>query len=134
MFTYFWLDYYFKARDARRKRHPQACQLLLYTQSLQMRELSDPAIPPEVIGVRQWSDSIERLKRAHKGDVQVAVYPYVGIQHEVALAPSRTSPVYRTASVLGCRHGNNPFILSTQQSVRLSHRRGGAPPLPPGGP
>jgi hypothetical protein len=50
-----------------------------------MRELSDPAIPAEVIGLRQWSDVIERLKRAHKGDVQVAVYPYAGIQHEVAV-------------------------------------------------
>ena len=72
---------YFKHREARKKRFPQARQLLWYSQYLQARELDMMDIPPETVGLRDWTDVIERLKREHKGDVEVAVYPYTGIQH-----------------------------------------------------
>jgi hypothetical protein len=75
---------YFKLRAARRKRFPGAGQVLLYSEYLQARDLLDPFLPPETIGARQWSDVIDKLKLEHKGDVEVAVYPYAGIQHVVA--------------------------------------------------
>jgi len=31
----------------------------------------------------QWKDVIARLGREHKGDVEVAVYPYGALQHPV---------------------------------------------------
>jgi lactate racemase len=69
-------------RDARRKRLPQAGQVLLYSQYLQKRELDNPYFPPEALGFRDWTGVVEKLRQAHKGDVKVAIYPYVGIQHE----------------------------------------------------
>ncbi len=76
---------YFEQRAARRKRFPMARQVLLYSQYLQQRELDNPYFPPEAVGVRSWSDVIARLTREHKGDVKVAVYPYAGIQHGIAV-------------------------------------------------
>jgi hypothetical protein len=76
---------YFKARAARRCRNPGLGQLILYSQYLQQRELSDPSIPPDTIGCRLWQDVIERLKAKHTGgSVEVAVYPAAGLQHAVA--------------------------------------------------
>ncbi len=75
---------YFEQRAARRKRFPQARQVLLYSQYLQQRELDNPYFPPEAVGIRSWNDVVERLKREHKGDVKVAVYPYAGMQHGIA--------------------------------------------------
>jgi hypothetical protein len=75
---------YFAQRDARRRRFPQAGQVLLYTQYLQKRELDNSYFPPETVGVTDWNDVVEQLKKAHKGDVTVAIYPYVGIQHGIA--------------------------------------------------
>ncbi len=72
---------YFEQRAARRRRYPQARQVLLYSEYLQQRELDHPYFPPEAVGARSWTEVIERLKSAHKGDVQVAIYPYAGIQH-----------------------------------------------------
>lgn len=76
---------YFAQRDARRRRFPQARQVLLYSQYLQRRELDNPYFPPETVGLRSWAEVIERLKREHKGDVHVAVYPYAGLQHGPAV-------------------------------------------------
>jgi nickel-dependent lactate racemase len=76
---------YFAQRDARRRRFPQARQVLLYSQYLQRRELDSPYFPPETIGLGAWSEVIERLRREHKGDVHVAVYPYAGMQHGPAV-------------------------------------------------
>ncbi|MBI4877965.1 MAG: DUF2088 domain-containing protein [Acidobacteria bacterium] len=76
---------YFAQRDARSRRFPQAHQVLLYSQYLQKRELDNPYFPPETLGLRAWSGVLERLKSRHKGDVKVAVYPYVGIQHGPAV-------------------------------------------------
>jgi nickel-dependent lactate racemase len=74
----------FEQRAARGKRFPQARQVLLYSQYLQQRELDNPYFPPEAVGIRSWTDVVERLKREHKGDVKVAVYPYAGMQHGIA--------------------------------------------------
>ena len=76
---------YFKARAARKPRYPRLAQLMLYSEYLQQRELSDPAYPPETIGCRVWADVIARLKKVHNGSsVEVAVYPAGGIQHGMA--------------------------------------------------
>jgi hypothetical protein len=75
---------YFAQRAERKRRYPQAGQVLLYSQYLQARELDHPAFPPETVGLRSWVNVIERLQREHKGDVRVAVYPYAGIQHGIA--------------------------------------------------
>jgi len=72
---------FFAQRDARPRRYAQAGQVLLYSQYLQRRELDSPYFPPETVGLRAWSDVVERLRSKHKGDVKVALYPYVGIQH-----------------------------------------------------
>ncbi len=76
---------YFKQRAARKKRFPQAGQFLWYNQYLQARELDGMDVPPEAIGLRSWAEVIDRLKQKHKGDVEVAVYPYAGIQHGIAM-------------------------------------------------
>ena len=77
---------YFKARAARRSRYPHAGQLILYSQYLQQRELSDPSLPPGVIGCRSWDDVVAALKKKHTGSsVEVAVYPAAGLQHETAV-------------------------------------------------
>ena len=75
---------FFEQRDRRKKRFPQAKQVLLYSQYLQARELAHPYFPPEAQGMRNWNDVVEALRREHKGDVKVVVYPYVGIQHGIA--------------------------------------------------
>lgn len=76
---------YFKARAGRRARYSNLGQLLLYSQYLTERELSDPLMPPETIGCRSWADVLERLRKKHSGSsVEVAVYPAAGTQHEVA--------------------------------------------------
>jgi hypothetical protein len=59
--------------------------VLLYTQYLQRRELENPYFPPETVGLRSWKEVLERLRREHKGDVHVAVYPYAGMQHGPAV-------------------------------------------------
>ena len=75
---------WFDQRDSRRRRFPQARQVLLYSQYLQQREVNNFNFPPETQGFRTWKDIVDRLKREHKGDVQVAVYPYAGMQHGIA--------------------------------------------------
>jgi len=76
---------YFKARAARRSRYSRLGQLMLYSQYLQQRELSDPSIPPETIGCRAWEEVVTRLQKKHSGGtVEVAVYPAAGLQHAVA--------------------------------------------------
>jgi len=75
---------YFAQRAARPRRFPQARQVLLYSQYLQARELDNPYFPPEAVGLRSWAEVLERLTREHRGDVEVAVYPYAGIQHGIA--------------------------------------------------
>lgn len=76
---------YFSQRAGRKKRFPNASQVLLYSQYLQARELDHPYFPPEAVGIRRWEDVIAALKKVHKGDdVKVAVYPYAGIQHGIA--------------------------------------------------
>jgi nickel-dependent lactate racemase len=76
---------YFKARAARRRRDSGVGQLILFSEYLQQRELSDPSIPPETIGCRAWQEVVDRLKAKHKGDsVEVAVYPAAGLQHAMA--------------------------------------------------
>jgi len=75
---------YFEHRAARKRRFPQARQVLLYSQYLQARELDNPYFPPEAVGLRSWDEVLEQLSREHKGDVEVAVYPYAGIQHGIA--------------------------------------------------
>jgi len=76
---------FFAQRAARRRRFPQARQVLLYTQYLQQRELDNPHFPPETVGLRSWNEVLERLRREHKGDVHVAAYPYAGLQHGPAV-------------------------------------------------
>jgi len=76
---------WFASRDGRKKKFPQARQVLIYSQYLQRRELDNPYFPPEAVGCYRWSDVIEKLLREHKGDVRVAVYPYAGIQHGPAV-------------------------------------------------
>jgi len=76
---------YFWQRAARRKRFPQARQVPLHTQYLQQRELDNPYFPPATVGLRSWNEVLKRLKREHKGDVHVAVYPYAGLQHGPAV-------------------------------------------------
>ena len=96
---------YFKARDNRRPRTgppgvgpltaaavpggagPSARpgEIIVYSEYLTERELSNVNFPPNVIGCWKWADVIERLKKKHTGSsVEVAVYPAVGAQHEVA--------------------------------------------------
>jgi len=75
---------YFAQRRARKRRFPQARQVVLYSQYLQARELDHPYFPPETVGVRSWDDVLERLRREHRGDTEVAIYPYAGIQHGIA--------------------------------------------------
>ncbi len=72
---------YFAQRAARKRKFPQAQQVLIYSQYLQARELDHPYFPPEAVGVTSWKDVMSALTRKHKGDVKVAVYPYAGIQH-----------------------------------------------------
>jgi nickel-dependent lactate racemase len=72
---------YFAQRAARKRRFPQARQVLLYSQYLQARELDNPYFPPEVVGLRSWDEVLARLTREHRGDIEVAIYPYAGIQH-----------------------------------------------------
>jgi lactate racemase len=76
---------WFEHRAGRRKRFPQAGQVLLYSEYLQRRELDNRYFPPEAVGMTAWADVIERLKREHKGDAEVAIYPYAGIQHGVGV-------------------------------------------------
>lgn len=76
---------YFAHRSARKRRYPNASQVLLYSQYLQRRELDHPYFPPEAQGLRDWNEVIARLQRQHQGDVKVAVYPYAGIQHGKAV-------------------------------------------------
>jgi hypothetical protein len=76
---------FFKQRAKRRsQRFSRARQFIWYSQYLQRRELDNPDIPPETVGVRNWAGVIDRLKQEHKGDVEVAVYPYTGIQYGIA--------------------------------------------------
>jgi hypothetical protein len=75
---------YFAQRASRKRRFPQARQVLLYSQYLQARELDNPYFPPEAVGLRSWGEVLVRLEREHRGDVEVAVYPYAGIQHGIA--------------------------------------------------
>jgi nickel-dependent lactate racemase len=75
---------YVAQRAARKRRFPQARQVLLYSQYLQARELDHPYFPPETVGVRSWDEILDRLQREHRGSVEVAVYPYAGIQHGIA--------------------------------------------------
>jgi nickel-dependent lactate racemase len=75
---------YFTQRAARKRRFPQARQVLLYSQYLQARELDNPYFPPEAVGIRSWDEVLSRLRREHRGDVGVAIYPYAGIQHGIA--------------------------------------------------
>ena len=75
---------WFEQRAARRRRYPQARQVLLYSEYLQTRELDNPMFPPESVGCTSWQQVLEHLKREHKGDATVGVYPYVGIQHGIA--------------------------------------------------
>ena len=78
---------WFAQRDARRRRFPQARQVLIYSQYLQRRELDNPYFPPEAVGCHTWQDVLGRLKQAHgrSSDVHVAVYPYAGMQHGPAV-------------------------------------------------
>lgn len=75
---------FFAQRAARKRRFPQARQVLLYSQYLQKRELDNPYLPPEAVGLRSWSNVVDRLRREHRGDMEVAIYPYAGIQHGIA--------------------------------------------------
>ncbi len=80
---------YFERRDARQPRFPQAGQVLLYSQYLQVRELDRPDCPPETVGMRQWNDVVKALKKAHPAEgPKVAIYPYAGIQHPPARLPA----------------------------------------------
>jgi nickel-dependent lactate racemase len=74
---------YFHGYVSREPRFPMASQVLYYSQYAQAWEA--PAISPDMIAVRSWDEVIAHLKKQHKGDVQVAVYPYAGIQHEVGI-------------------------------------------------
>jgi lactate racemase len=77
---------YFGRRDARKRRFPEARQVLVFSEYLQRRELDNPYFPPETVGVGSWSEVVERLRREHRGEsVKVAVYPYAGIQHGPAV-------------------------------------------------
>jgi nickel-dependent lactate racemase len=75
---------YFRQRATRERRFPQARQVLLYSQYLQARELDHPYFPPETVGVRTWDEVLAKLQREHRADVEVAIYPYAGIQHGIA--------------------------------------------------
>jgi nickel-dependent lactate racemase len=72
-------------RDGRKRGFPQASQLLVYSQYLQKRELDGPYFPPEAQGLRSWTDVLTALRKQHRGDVKVAIYPYAGIQHGPAV-------------------------------------------------
>ncbi len=69
----------FKARAERPKFFPNARQLLLYDQYYQPRK----SYPPETVPLGRWKDVIARLSREHKGEVEVAVFPYGARQHPV---------------------------------------------------
>ncbi len=75
---------YFAQRDSRKKRFPQARQVILYSRYLQARELDHPYFPPETVGVRTWDDVLARLQREHGPSTSVAIYPAAGIQHGIA--------------------------------------------------
>ncbi len=75
---------WFEQRAARERRYPQARQVLLYSEYLQRRELDNPMFPPEAVGCTSWQDVVGQLKKQHKADATVAIYPYVGIQHGIA--------------------------------------------------
>lgn len=72
-------------RDQRKRRFPQAGQVIIYSQYLQRRELDNPYFPPEAQGVRSWPEVVAALRQQHKSDAKVAIYPYVGIQHGPAV-------------------------------------------------
>lgn len=75
---------WFEQRAMRRKFFPRAGQVLLYSEYLQKRELDNFAFPPEAQGCTRWSQVLEKLRKQHKGDATVAVYPYAGLQHGMA--------------------------------------------------
>lgn len=75
---------YFKQRASRKKRFPQARQVILCSQYLQARELDHPYFPPETVGVRTWDEVLEGLQREHGPSANVAIYPAAGIQHGIA--------------------------------------------------
>jgi len=72
---------FFAQRDGRKRRFPQAKQVLIYSQYLQKRELDNPYFPPEAQGFRSWNEVIAKIRTEQKGDLKVGIYPYAGIQH-----------------------------------------------------
>jgi hypothetical protein len=61
-------------------RNPNGSKLIVYSQYLS-RTLKDN-YGSDTEFCNKWADVVALLKKWHKGDVKVAVYPYAGMQHQ----------------------------------------------------
>lgn len=57
----------------------QAGQMIVYSAYLQKRDMVQ--FPSGTVFTRTWADTVEAVRKAQRGDVQAALYPYAGIQH-----------------------------------------------------
>ncbi|MBE0679804.1 MAG: DUF2088 domain-containing protein [Bacteroidales bacterium] len=58
----------------------QASQIIIFSQYMQKRDI-DQITSKSVHLARSWDEVISLLKRQHRTELRVAVYPYAGIQH-----------------------------------------------------
>jgi hypothetical protein len=59
---------------------PRNIGLIVYSQYLSRRLRNN--YPSATQFADRWEDVIKMLRERHKGDAQVAVYPYGGMQHQ----------------------------------------------------
>ena len=57
----------------------RAGQLIVYSQTMPERDRH--RCPPGTHFAHRWEDVVQQLRKAHRGDASVAVYPYAPIQH-----------------------------------------------------
>jgi nickel-dependent lactate racemase len=58
----------------------QAAQIIVFSQYMQKRDI-DQLASKHVHLARSWDDVLTLLRKEHRSDSRVAVYPYAGIQH-----------------------------------------------------
>ena len=57
----------------------QAGQFIVYAADLQARDKVQ--FPARTVFTRTWADTVVAIRKAHRGEARVALYPYAGIQH-----------------------------------------------------
>jgi nickel-dependent lactate racemase len=72
---------YFRLAEARRNAPlPRNSSLIVYSQYMDRQQ--QDTYPRATAFADKWSDVIALLRQKHRGSVQVAVYPYGGMQHQ----------------------------------------------------